>query len=750
MDDLQWADSSSLTLLHYLARNTKENKTLILGTYRPEDIMESQDGKTHQLETALQNMNREDLLEKIELERLGQPDTEKFIESTLGKVSFEKGFLDKVYKETEGTPFFLLEVVKLLVEDGTIARGEEDIWKLVTDIDKFDVPSKVYDVVNRRLDRLMKVQREILECASVVGEEFESEIVGNVVDLNKLQLLKNLNEIEKIHRLIHYLKDRYRFDHSKVKEVLYHGIGEELRKEYHRMVGDTIADLHKDNPDEVVSELAYHYYEGRAEKAVECLIKAGDQAKERYANQEAIRFYENALELNGVAERSGAMEQLGDVLALIGEYERAIDNYEKAKESTEDNEIKARMLRKINNVYRNRGDYDKSLEVLSKAKAIIKEEKTAETGRICMGEGYVYWKMGEYDSAMPLFLEALEIFEEFKGEQRDLGNALRAVGNIHLSKGEYDSSLQYQEKSLKVMEEIGEQYGIATALNNIGNVYIDKGDLTKALEYYEQSLEIFQKLGDKWGIAGSLNNIGNVYYYKDELAKALEHYELSLEIRQKLGDKSGIALSLGNIGNMYYDKGDLTKALGYYEQSLEIRQKLGDKSSIAFSLYNIGNVYYCNDELDMALEYLGQSLEVCLETGDKRLSAHNYCGLAETNLKLGKTGSALEHVEKAVEISVEVGVKTEEGISHRVLGMVHRDMNDWERAAAEFKKARTILEEVGIRNELARLFYEYGLMWREKEEPGKAKDYLEKALSVFEEMGMRLWAEKCRNASEEL
>jgi predicted ATPase len=178
LDDLQWADPTTLNLLHYLARNTRKDRVLMLGTYRPEDITQGYDGKPHQLETAMQNMSREDLLEKVELSRLGRDSTESLINGILGVAKFEPGFYDKIHKESDGTPFFVLEVVKLLVEEHAIAKDEAGAWRLMKELDKLDLPIKVYDVVKRRLDRLMKEQRKILDCASVVGEEFQSDIIG--------------------------------------------------------------------------------------------------------------------------------------------------------------------------------------------------------------------------------------------------------------------------------------------------------------------------------------------------------------------------------------------------------------------------------------------------------------------------------------------------------------------------------------------------------------------------------------------
>ncbi|MFO7991430.1 MAG: AAA family ATPase, partial [Thermoplasmata archaeon] len=256
IDNLQWADPTTLNLLHFLSRNTKENSVMILGSYRPEDVMRTRrvpkgrrgildspadtvsDGQTHPLKTTLHNMSREDLLEEIELDRLKRSAAEHIIADSLGEVKIEDDFTEKVFEESEGNPYFLLEIIRMLVEEEHLVK-EDGTWIEVGDIEEAQIPSRVYDVVARRLDRLISEQRDILECSSAVGVEFESRVVGEVTEMNRMKLLKNLNKIEKDHHLIHSIKKKYKFDHTKIREVLYNGINDELKTEYHRIIAES-------------------------------------------------------------------------------------------------------------------------------------------------------------------------------------------------------------------------------------------------------------------------------------------------------------------------------------------------------------------------------------------------------------------------------------------------------------------------------------------------------------------------------
>ncbi len=749
LDDLQWADPTTLNLLHYLARNTRKDRVLMLGTYRPEDIVQGHDGKPHQLETAMQNMSREDLLEKVELNRLDRNSTKFLINGILGVTKFEPGFYDKIHRESGGTPFFVLEVVKLLAEEQAIAKDETGAWALVKELDKLDLPSKVYDVVKRRLDRLMKEQRKILDCASVVGEEFQSDLIGKVMGQNKLQLLENLSEIEKTHKLLHYFKDRYKFDHAKVREVLYNGIGEELRREYHRLIADTIAEIHKDNLDGIVSELAYHYFEAGDEKAGVFLIKAADKAAERYANEEAVRLYGNALNLIGEKEKPALLEKLADVQALMGEFDRAICTFEMARDISDDDETKARTLRKIGAMQEKKGDYDRALKILDEARKLA-EPNSAEYGRILLIQGYPYQSKAEYDKALALYLEAVSIAERIGTSKKDIGNALRAIGSIYWRWGEYEKAMHYYERSLAVMEDIGDRSGIVAALNNIAIIHGSRGEQACALEFFGRSLDIVETIGNKHMAASLFMNIGVMRHKMGEMEAALNLLEHSLEIRERLGDKRGIADTLSNIADLLHEMDDMDKALGYLRRGITIAETIGDKRTLAGLLENMGCVLTSLGELDKARECHEKSQSISVEIGERRLKIYTHCHLAEIAILNGEINRALEHANEALLVATEMGGKLEEGKSHCLLGMVHREMGCWKKADEEFRRAEEILLNAGETNELTLVSYERSLLFKAMGDQAKARESLEKALAEFERMGMKLWAGKCQKALEGL
>ncbi|MEM3444886.1 MAG: hypothetical protein QW115_02825, partial [Thermoplasmata archaeon] len=300
---------------------------LILGTYRSEEMVARYDGKVHQLVEAMEKMEKEELIEKIELKRLDKEGCHALISRVLG-TEINPEFTEKIYTETEGNAFFVIEILKNLYEEKQLYfdRGEWH-YNLAT----MQIPKRIYEVVLRRLQRLAREERELLDAASVLGEEFTSHLLAKVTELNRMQVVKLLVAIERVHRLIRALKEKYRFEHGKIREVLYAELADELKTLYHEVAGKILEEEYRAGKAEVAGDIVYHYSKaGLAEKVVEYGLAAGKLAKKRFANEDAIRFYRAVLEAMGDAEgykelKLQVMEELAEVLELTGNYDEALE-----------------------------------------------------------------------------------------------------------------------------------------------------------------------------------------------------------------------------------------------------------------------------------------------------------------------------------------------------------------------------------------------------------------------------------------
>ena len=181
LDDLHWADKPSLLLLEFLARELRDARILIVGTYRNVEV-----GRQHPLGKTLGELSRLGL-DRIVLQGLSEHHVAEFIEMTAGGTP-PASLVKAVYRETEGNPFFVNEIVKLLASEGRLDQMDELSSLAIT------IPEGVRDVIGRRLDRLSEDSNRILTIASVVGKEFSLDVIQGLEDLSKERLLEAVDE----------------------------------------------------------------------------------------------------------------------------------------------------------------------------------------------------------------------------------------------------------------------------------------------------------------------------------------------------------------------------------------------------------------------------------------------------------------------------------------------------------------------------------------------------------------------------
>ncbi|MGM0405150.1 MAG: tetratricopeptide repeat protein [Thermoplasmatota archaeon] len=735
LDDLQWGDPTSLNLLHYISRNTRNDRVFIVGTYRPEDITQFEDSKIHPLKTIIQNMGREELFHEMGLKRLNKSSVEDFINKTLKGVEVEKKYINDIYKESEGNPFFLLEVLKMLALEGHIVNIDNN-WKPSKDLKDFEVPSKIYDIITRRLDRLMEKHRELLECASVVGEEFESRIVGEITGLNRIELLKSLNHIERTHNLIRSIKKRYMFDHSKIREVLYNSINEELRQEYHKIIAETYEDSKKD-PDDLIYDLAKHWDKGGIpDKAFKYYKNGAEIAKKSFANELAIKCYDRLLELIPSLESSevsyetviDSLKQKGDCLKTMGEWSLAEESYKKAlkiAEKKKDENKRAECTILIGDISKLEARYSEALDLYLEGSEIYKEVGNKmgfceSLGRI----GSVYTNMAEYDKAMSYLDEMHQIADEIK-DNRLLSKFYGNMGSTHYGRGEIKEAMKYFKKKLRIKEEEGDLLEIGYTLVNLASIFVRLKDYENSKKACNQALEIVEKTGDKLIEQNALGKLGIAYAEEGEYSKGLEYYKKKLSLSEKIGDKRSIAYVANNIGELYKEKGEYDKALRYYQKDVDISKDLADKRGYAITVGNMGNLYKLKNDFDKAKELYAKTIHIAREQDTKDVMSYFLFCEADLYFQKGLIERADALNKEALEIAEKIDMQ-QTIFSGNLLKAKILSEEDKEKGLRILKK---MLKEDYNKPERAKLVYE---LYKISGEDNYKNDALEFYKKIYE------------------
>ena len=317
LDDLHWADRPTLQLLQFIARELTNMGVLVVGTYRDTDLV-----RTHPLSETLAELNREGGFQRIVLKGLDSDEVATYVRQ---RASIEPSteLTDRLYEETEGNPFFLSEMVNLMVDEGTLDS---------TSVSDMALPDGVREALGRRLDRLSEEASELLQVAAIVGREFAHETLNLLSEHEADELLRLIEEglrarvIEETARA-----GRYRFTHALMQETLLDELSTTRRVRLHGLVAEALERRWGDRADTYATRLALHYAESatltpaHSEKAARYLELAAAEAEEKSAWPSAAEQLERAAEL--LEERGQAgneMHRCGLLTAAGKAYRRSV------------------------------------------------------------------------------------------------------------------------------------------------------------------------------------------------------------------------------------------------------------------------------------------------------------------------------------------------------------------------------------------------------------------------------------------
>ena len=330
LDDLHWADESSLLLLKFVARELSDSGLLIVGTYRDVEL-----GRHHPLAGTLGELAEIEQTSRIALRGIDDEAIERFIAISAG-IEPPPGLAAIVHEQTEGNPFFLGEVVRLLVSEGRLEDAGTEGWELA-------IPQGVREVVGRRLDRLSPRANEALTAAAVMGREFDLAVLDEVAGERRGDYDGALDEAVDAQVITESprVPGRFSFSHALVRETLYAEIPGARRVKLHHKIGLALERVYADDPEPHLAELAHHFIEaagatGDAERAIDYAERAATRAADQLAHEAAATHYERALEVLGLVSppdderRLALLLELGEAQTRAGRFATARETLERA------------------------------------------------------------------------------------------------------------------------------------------------------------------------------------------------------------------------------------------------------------------------------------------------------------------------------------------------------------------------------------------------------------------------------------
>jgi class 3 adenylate cyclase len=323
-DDLQWADKGSLLLLRHLVATDLPMQLLVLGTFRDSELYYS-----HALLDTLGSLHRQSGVTRVELGGLDDTGVVALMEAAAGHALDEIGIglAHALYRETDGNPFFVSEVLRHLSETGSIYRNTSGRWLTVTSLEAIALPESVRVVIGGRVGRLGPEAQRVLSQASVVGQDFDLDVLAQCTGISEDQLLDVLDKAAAA-ALVRERVDspgQYRFAHALIQRTLYEDLGPTRRARAHRRVGEALEAIYGDHNGAHIGELAHHWFSATqpvdVTKAIVYSRQAAEGALAALAPDEAVHYFSQALQLLGQEREPDPLLEV-DLLIGLGNAQR--------------------------------------------------------------------------------------------------------------------------------------------------------------------------------------------------------------------------------------------------------------------------------------------------------------------------------------------------------------------------------------------------------------------------------------------
>lgn len=628
IEDLHWADAASVDLLRQVIDELADRPLMLLVSHRP-------DTRPPVVARAAGAV--------IQVPPLSLDETRAMVAGLFGaSIEVLAELQEFVALRAGGNPFFVEEIIRSLVGRGVLVRVG-DRWTCAAACTAVDVPTTLHGLLLSRVDRLPADARRLLQEAAVLGATFDQTLLGAIATVSGPveAALAPLVEGDLVQTGGHGHDDgRYRFTHALVHEVVYQNLLRSRRTEIHERAGRALERAAGPRPERLSDlEALGHHWSHSTDKlrGARYLVAAGDWARGVYANEDAIRHYERALQT--LAECAGcdgdvrtARERLADLLALTGRRTEALRHYDAVRAETEqlgDAATAARVQRKI---------------------------------------GGLHWEAGDRTRAGTCFAAGLTLLGEH-GDPIERAHLFQEMGRLAFRAGDNAGAIAWAERAL---EEATREEETATkaerareaaamrahAYNTLGVALARTGRLAEAVEQIERSIRLAEARELLQAACRGYTNLGVLYSSLDP-RRSIDTCLRGLETAKKVGDLGFQSRLYANLAVAYCALTDRCEAEGVEaaQTAIDLDRRLGLLDHLAVPLIVLGQIHQCHGEHPQAFAMYEEALALAEQVGEPQLLFPCYDGLATLHLDTGNQAMAETYLAKAQAVCERAGVE---------------------------------------------------------------------------------------------
>ena len=692
LDDLHWSDTASTELFFHLSRRLRENRIMIVGTYRPDEVILGRFSKStgqierHPLEKTVPELMRYfgDILVKLGEET--ESERQRFINAYIDTESnlLDDTFRQKLMDHTEGHPLFTIELLRDMQERGDLIRDDQKRWIEGTNLDWNDLPARIEGVMEERFGRLSDELLEELMVGSVEGERFTIEVIARVQDIDSRQLFQRFSrELERRQRLIialgvNQINDQrlyhFQFSHNLFQVYLYNKLSETERIFLHEAIGIVLETLYSNHLDEIAVQLARHFQEARIQqKACEYLLRAGKKAARKYANTEALDYFNQILALGLEAKpdvqyqsllariyifhmQGARQDEAKDLIALTA-VAKSLD----AEDGTSWRRAEVASWQCRHEIAT--GEFAAAIKTAQHVVDLIQTMTKADFEVAAIHpsilEATAYWQWGRALWRQGVYKDACHKLEQARekasGSPKLEAGILSSLGAIANNQGDFLDAVRYTREALDYNHKSGDRLGEGRNHINLGAIAYNQGDFNQAFYHFKQALEISSQIGDRSSIGKSLNNLGVIAEDQGDYNQARHYYQQVLDISRQIDNRRDEGLALGNLGAVAQNLGNLSLARQYYQQAVQIHRQVQMRDGEGQILRHLGRVAATQENYAEALDFFEQALQISCEIGNQIEEGNALNNIGEAWLGLGELDKATSILEKAVSLRQGLG-----------------------------------------------------------------------------------------------
>ncbi len=721
LDDFHWADDLSWDMLQSIVGLLNELPLILCVVARPQ-VRKPLNLDFNPSAQGLAAPRRIDLT----LNPLSAAHSRALLGHLIDLMDLPEQVIATILTRAEGNPFYIEEFVRMLIEKDFVKMSGGQ-WRVVSGMDlrALEIPTSLTGLMMTRFDRLPNDLQQLMRNAAVVGLQFPARLLEEVErrlhgTTSVAAILDRLAELSMLEARPEASEPTYAFTHILAQETVYNSLLHSQRPMLHRVVAESIEFLYSDDVMNQAEALAHHYDRARVrDRAMLYAVLAGNRARQRFANQEAIEYYSRALQLaqhlsGHESARWQAAMGLGDVEQLVGEYEEAIAFYQATLQewggaTAED---RAWAMLKLGQVWDKRGDLHEAEEWLQQALRQLEQVRIPVLelrAQVYSELGWLSLRHGDLTAAQRWLEQGLALVSDTQF-YNVRSSILNRLGGIYFNRGQWQQAVTCVEQALKLREQLGDMVGYARSLNNLGILKWSSGDWNGAQADYQRVLELQKVIGEVEGEVQACTNLAVLYMSRGDWEESEKYLQRSLEITQQIGHPYELAVSHTNLGDLYLAQGRWAECAQHLDTAIALYEEVGARGNS-----NLNNAYYlqgvlCLEQgrLDEASAWADRSYDMLQETQKTSQVASESWGFYEIlagriAMTQGDLVAARRHLDQSVKIFKDSSNLAEQGRTLYWSARLSALEKKPDQAKRELTAARDIFKRLGAAHDSQRV-----------------------------------------------